>query len=295
MIRKEDAWPLGALTFILGVSAAWWAFALWAVPSAPAWFERARSVCFNITESGLPDAKGWLLLIGQPPTMLAALMVGWGRQVRASVRHLGSSTSGRTALVTCAGAVVLGLGLAGWKVADARLPETAWGAPELAQGDPPRLDRPWPAASGLVDHRGDPFGLEALAGRPALVMFAFGHCATLCPVVVQAARAARDEAAPGAAVVVVTLDPWRDTPGLLASVLEHFGLDPARDFVVGGPVESVEAALDAWDMTRTRDPRTGDIVHPGIVYLVEADGTVAHGVTGGPEQLSSLLGRLPGS
>lgn len=53
----------------------------------------------------------------------------------------------------------------------------------------------------------------------------------------------------------------------------------------------VEAALEAWDVGRTRDERTGDIVHPGLVYLVERDGTVAYLATGGVEQLVSL-GRL---
>jgi cytochrome oxidase Cu insertion factor (SCO1/SenC/PrrC family) len=292
MIRRQDVWPLGALAFILVVSGAWWGFALWSVPSAPAWFERARSVCFNITESGLPDTNGWLLLIGQPPTMLAALLVGWGRDVRESVRHLVSSTMGRAALVTCAGTVTLGLTLAGLRVAEARLPDTEWGAPAPPPGDVPRLDRPWPATAGLVDQAGTPFTLGSLAGRPALVTFAFGHCATLCPVVVHAARAARDASAPDASLVVLTLDPWRDTPGLLASVLEHFQLDSARDFVVGGPIEAVDAALDAWDVARTRDTRTGDIVHPGIVYLVEPDGTLAYGVTGGAEQLSALAARV---
>lgn len=292
MIRREDAWPLGALTFILTVSAAWWTFALWAIPSAPTWVERARSVCFNITESGLPDTKGWLLLIGQPPTMVTALMIGWGREVRASLRRLNSSISGRTALVACAGVVLCGLTLAGFQVASARLPEPAWGAASQVGADAPRLDRSWPRTAGLVDQTGAPFELASLDGRPALVTFAFGHCATLCPVVVQAARAARDASASDASVIVITLDPWRDTPGLLASVLEHFQLDPARDFVVGGAIEAVDASLDAWDVARSRDTRTGDIVHPGIVYLVESDGTVAYGVTGGPEQLSSLVARL---
>ena len=67
MIRKQDRWPLGATGFILAVSAAWWGFALFGVAGAPEWVARARAVCFNITETGLPDAKGWLLLLGQPP------------------------------------------------------------------------------------------------------------------------------------------------------------------------------------------------------------------------------------
>ena len=298
MIRREDAWPLGAIAFVLAVSAAWWGFALWSVPGAPDWVERARSVCFNLTETGLPDAKGWLLLIGEPPTMLLALFVGWGREVRASVAHLWSSRMGRALELAVAALVLGGLGLAGARVASARLPEVAWGEPGSAPADQPRLERAWPEAAGLVDQMGAPFTLASLAGRPAMVTFAFGHCETLCPVVVHQALGARAELEGGGAdamsLVVLTLDPWRDTPSRLASLHTQFGLDPERDFVVGGSIEQVESALDGWGVARTRDARTGDIVHAGIVYLVEADGTLAYGVTGGVEQLVRLAERLRG-
>lgn len=45
-------------------------------------------------------------------------------------------------------------------------------------------------------------------------------------------------------------------------------------------------------MPRERDEVTGDITHPGIVYMVEPDGTVAYGSTGGVLQMTSLAARL---
>jgi len=298
MIRRQDAWPLGAIGFVLAVTAAWWGFALWSVPGAPDWVERARAVCFNLTESGLPDAKGWLLLLGQPPTMLAFLLVGWHEQVGSSLRHLLSSGRGRALAGGVLALGLAGLSLAGAKVTDARLPGVAWGDSGPAASDHPRLDRSWPEPGGLVDHTGAAFSHARLEARPALVTFAFGHCETLCPVVVHQARAARDAlpsdegAAPVTSLVVFTLDPWRDTPARLPGLLEQWGLDAGRDFVVGGTVEAVERALDAWGLARTRDQRTGDIVHAGVVYFVEPDGTVAYASTGGVEQLVSLGARI---
>jgi hypothetical protein len=104
MMTRRDVWPLGAVGFILTVSVAWWALAFWSVPTAPPWLDRARNVCFNLSESGLPDAKGWLLLVGQPPAMMTMLMVGWGTEVVASFRRLLSVPAGRYA--------VLGIGVA---------------------------------------------------------------------------------------------------------------------------------------------------------------------------------------
>jgi len=125
-----------------------------------------------------------------------------------------------------------------------------------------------------------------------MLTFAFGHCRTVCPAVVHQARAARLELDEEWVIVVLTLDPWRDTPGRLPSLVEQFSLDPHRDFVVIGAIADVNAALDAWDIPRERDERTGDITHPGVVYLVEADGTVAYGAAGGAEQLVSLARRV---
>lgn len=291
-MERRDLWPLGAIGFILVVSVAWWTLALWSVPGAPDWLERARSVCFNITETGLPDAKGWLLLIGQPPTMLAVLFVGWPDQVRSSLRALFSTPPGRAVSVMTVATVIAGLVLAGTRVLDARTPEITLGGDEPAPETYPRLDRPWPDMAGLVDQSGAPFDLGSLRERRALVTFAFGYCATICPAVVHQARATRLELQRDVAVVVFTLDPWRDTPSRLPTLVEQFDLDPERDFVVSGPVDAVNAALDAWNIPRERDERTGDITHPAIVYMVEPDGTVAYGSTGGLAQMVSLAERL---
>ena len=294
MISSRDAWPLGAIGFILAVTVAWWTLALWSVPGAPEWLERTRSVCFNLTETGLPDAKGWLLLFGQPPAMLAMLFVGWGDEVSRSLGRLLAGRSGRVVFVTTVIFLMTGATAAVAKVRDAQLPVLALGVgvDEPAPETYPRLDRPWPSMEGLVDPSGRPFTLASLAGRPALVTFAFGHCATICPLVVHQSRAVRLEAGRDVAIVVITLDPWRDTPSRLEHLVAQFDLDPEQDFVLSGSVDDVNAALDGWKIPRERDQVTGDITHPAIVYMVEPDGTIAYGSTGGIEQMVSLARRL---
>jgi protein SCO1/2 len=155
-----------------------------------------------------------------------------------------------------------------------------------------RLDRPWPDAAALVNHRGEPFTLASLGGRGALVTFAFGHCETVCPAVVHEARAARLALADDVSIVVLTLDPWRDVPSRLPAIHGQFQLDPLKDHVVGGTVDAVEAALDAWEIARQRDLRSGDIVHPALVYLVETDGTLAFASGGARVDLIELAQRM---
>lgn len=291
-LSRRDVWPLGAVGFVLAVSAVWWTLALWSVPGAPEWLERTRAVCFNLTETGLPDTKGWLLLLGQPPTMFVMLMVAWGAEVRASLGRLVSFSGGRLAVLAVVTTMFTGAALAVRSVVSAQLPEVAWDGDEPAPETYPRLDRSWPTGEGLVDQTGTLFGTDRLDGRPALVTFAFGHCATLCPAVVHQARATRLELGPEWRIVVFSLDPWRDTPSRLSALVSQFDLDAGTDFVVSGDVEAVNAHLDEWGIPRVRDESTGDITHPGIVYLVDRSGTIAYQSTGGVAQMVSLGRRV---
>jgi len=290
-LRSEDRWPVGAVGFILAVSTVWWGFALWQIPGAPEWVDRARAVCFNVDASGLPDAKGWLMLIGQPPSMVILFSVIWRTEAQNTLDHFIDCRGGRMLL----GWLVLGVSsmmmAASARVADARVPDVTLAGAE-APSTYPRLDRIWPDAAGLVAQDGLPFTHERLEGRPAFVTFAFGHCETVCPAVVHAARGAREQLGRELPIVVLTLDPWRDTPSRLPALVGQFMLDPAVDLMVSGDVEAVEAALDAWGIPRDRDTRTGDVTHPALVYLIDSDGTLAYASTGGPEQLSSLARRL---
>lgn len=293
-LRREDAWPLGAAGALLLATAAWWVLALWPVPDAPTWLERTRAVCFNAGPTGLPDTSGWILLVGQPLGMVALLLAGWRAPLRAALARLVASTAGRAV----AGAVVLsavtGLGAAGARVLSARAPDPV--LPDMAAVPEtyPRLERTWPEAGDLTDQRGEPFTRATLEERPALVTFAYAHCETVCPLLVRNALSVRERLGsemPELTVVVFTLDPWRDTPARLSAMAERWGLAD-DDFVLSGPVQAVEAALDAWGVPRERDPRTGELTHPALVYLVEPGGTLAYASTGGPDQLLELARRM---
>jgi cytochrome oxidase Cu insertion factor (SCO1/SenC/PrrC family) len=294
MIRREDVFPLAALAALGGITALWWAFALWPMPTdGPVWLERARAVCFNTGDTGLPDRSGWILLIGQPMGILALLMVGWGERTRVAVGRVLSTGRGRLVGLMVASLVLAGFGGAAVRVRGAALQDVTLAQVSDVPETYPRLDLPWPASHDLVDQRGEPFGLASLAGRPAIVTFAFAHCEAICPLLVQGARSAREElrGERSVALVIITLDPWRDTPARLSQLAERWQLEDG-DFLVGGDVEPVQAALDAWNVPRERDERTGDVSHPALAFLVEPDGTVAYGTTGAPAQIVPLARRM---
>ena len=283
-----------ALGAIAAVPAAWWALALWPVPAGADWVLRTRAVCFGSTESGLPDAEGWALLLGQPLGMTAVLFAGWGRATREGLAVLARSLPGQTALALGLALLTLGAGAATLRVAEASTATAPLDGPAVPAAALPRLDRPPPGPLALIDQAGAAFDLDRYRGRPVLVTFAFAHCETVCPVLVEDVLAARRLAAKDGsrpAVVVVTVDPWRDTPSRLAHVARAWDLaDDAH--VLSGEIEAVRRTLERWDVPVSRDPRTGDVTHPAVVHVLDRQGRIAFTTTRGGEHAAALIARL---
>ena len=290
---REEAAALAGMVALVAITSAWWALAFWPVGEAPTWLARTRWVCFGVSSSGLPDAGGWVGLIGGPVGMASILLVGWGRGVRGVLERARTRPLLRAtlALLVLGSLTVLGGAALRVRTAIAAPPVDAGSA--LPPSTYPRLDQDAPDLE-LVTHDGAAFSLEALSGRTVFVTFAFAHCETVCPTIVRRTLDARDELARGGrdvAVVVVTLDPWRDTPSRLAAMARAWAL-PENAWVVGGSVEQVEAALDAWQVPRSRDPATGQIAHPSLVYIVGPDGRIAYASNGHTATLVELAGRI---
>lgn len=292
---REEGLALGALFTLLLITAAWWALALWPVADAPEWLQRTRYVCFGVAESGLPDAGGWIGLVGGPFGMLVIILVGWGSGVRGLIARARTSRAHAATLsLLVLGSVFLFAG-AGLRVRQA---QAAQQEVELTDGLPPssypRQDRPAPPLS-LVAQDGRTVRLADFHGRPVLVTFAYAHCTTVCPLVVKHtldAQAALTAEGARPVVLILTLDPWRDTPSRLASMAASWGLPEHDAFILSGDVSAVEAALDAWQVPRSRNESNGEVTHPALVYIVDGEGRIAFAANGGADMIAALARRL---
>jgi len=292
-MSRRAVLALVALGAILAITVAWWALALWPAGGVPpAWLARTRAVCFGVDRSGLPDAGGWIVLIGEPAGMLGFLLVVWGAALREALGALRRSAAGRIVLAGATSAVVVGAGATTARVAAAASRRSE--AFDPAAGvivTPTRLLRQAPALA-LVDQRGDSVHLEQFLGQPVIVAFAYAHCETVCPLIVHdAVGAAEQTRALGTVLLIVTLDPWRDTPARLAPIADAWRL-PLHARLLGGRVDAVEHALDLWGVARVRDEQTGAIVHPTSVYLVDRRGRLAFVASGDGPHLAALIARL---
>lgn len=102
--------------------------------------------------------------------------------------------------------------------------------------DAPRLIRDF----SLVDHKGAPVGLDELRGRWSLLFFGFTTCPDICPTTLSVLNDVVSRIDNPPQVVMVSVDPERDTPDRLASYVPAFN-STFRGFT-GEPDEIVALA-----------------------------------------------------
>lgn len=283
------AWaPAAALGAIIAVTVSWWALALWPVGGAgPEWLLRTRDVCFGSIGDGLPDTAGWVVLVGQPIGMVALLAVVWGAELRAALARTMAAPAGQAVVGIVAAALVAGLCGVVVRVRTAGQEPFATGAGEIA-AQLTRINDPAPALT-LTNQHGREVSLESFRGRPVIVAFAYAHCETVCPMIVSDLLSARERAgADPPPVLVVTLDPWRDTPSRLPSIATRWKLRDGMH-VLSGPADVVERTLNGWRVPRVRNQKTGDISHPSMVYVIDPAGRIAYVVNGDAHAIAAAV------
>lgn len=142
----------------------------------------------------------------------------------------------------------------------------------------------------LTDQDGKPFGKKDLNGKIWIAAFVFTHCAGPCPRMTSKMAALQKEIArPDVSFLSFTVDPERDTPGVLKKYASQFGADELRwKFLTG----SKEAMHDvAAGMKVAAADATGDqpITHSTFFLLIDRNAKIvgAYG-NSNPDEMKRL-------
>lgn len=148
-----------------------------------------------------------------------------------------------------------------------RLPQAAMTAGTLLE--PPR---PLPALS-LVDQAEQPFTLDRLRNRWSFLFFGFTNCPDVCPttmtVMSQIEKSLQDlPADQRPQIVLVSVDPERDTPQQLASYVKHFS--PSFTGVTG-TTEALDAFTRSMGVPVAISKRGGNysVDHSAAMFLID--------------------------
>jgi len=154
----------------------------------------------------------------------------------------------------------------------------------MRSGTEPQIAQPRACITENVDAIGGPISLvdgngaqvtqADFAGAPALVYFGFTHCPDVCPTAMYALGEALANGAPDAQTVLISLDPERDTPEVMAQYAATEGF-PAGLAGLTGTRAQVDAAKAAFNVYSSRVPIAGapadvyNVDHSSFLYVMD--------------------------
>jgi len=129
----------------------------------------------------------------------------------------------------------------------------------------------------LTDQDGRPFAWSSHRGKVRLVAMFYTSCQYICPLIVDSGKAV-DKQLSGAerarlGVLLLSMDPKRDTPAALMSIVRKRKLDTARWTLASPPAEDVRAVAGVLGV-RYRALADGEYNHTSALVLLDADGRV---------------------
>ena len=161
-----------------------------------------------------------------------------------------------------------------------------------------------PAAVGgpfsLVDQNGRPANEQILEGKWTALYFGFTYCPDACPATLQSlAEAKREMGRKGdrLQVILLSVDPERDTPALLKTYLDNAAFPPNTIGLTGSP-EQVAAAAKAYKVYYRKVGEGEDytVDHASMVFLMDPKGRfskiIGHGTP--PAEMARIIAEAMG-
>ncbi|MBQ0798049.1 MAG: SCO family protein [Porticoccaceae bacterium] len=150
-------------------------------------------------------------------------------------------------------------------------------------------------AIALIDHKGQAYTEARLPGSWTLVFFGFSHCADICPTTMATLAKMYQELKPKEKadlnVVLISVDPERDTPQVLADYVKQF--NPDFTGVTGEAAQIKQLSLQ-WNTgfeapadDNTADSENYQVAHSSSLVLLNPKGEL-HGFIRPPLEHGSL-------
>ena len=137
------------------------------------------------------------------------------------------------------------------------------------------LENPAPAPSfALTAHTGAPANLYNFRGQPVLLFFGFTHCPDVCPLTLTRLSRVLEAVGPRGDrvhVLLVTVDPARDTPAVLADYVRRFG--PQVTGLTGNP-EALAGVRNAYGVHTQHGGMHPGISHTDAIYGIDRQGNL---------------------
>lgn len=149
----------------------------------------------------------------------------------------------------------------------------------------------------LLDQEGNTVTRDTFRNHWNLVFFGFTHCPDICPTTLQILAAAKTELAaagqqPLPRIVLVSVDPERDSPDVIGRYVDHFGVG---NLGVTGQLEELKkltSGLGIYFEKQAGDENNYAVDHSAAVLVINPQGEF-HALFSGPHEVQNFVRDVP--
>jgi protein SCO1/2 len=127
----------------------------------------------------------------------------------------------------------------------------------------------------LTDQHGKSWDWRRKRGQPQLVSMFYSSCQYICPLIVESGKAVERALTPAQrarlGVMMISMDPARDTPATLARMARQRHIDDRRWSLASPAADDVRSVAGVLDV-RYRQLSDGEFNHTSVLILLDADG-----------------------
>lgn len=153
----------------------------------------------------------------------------------------------------------------------------AFGYPVQAREKPLVPDSVYQLDAQLLDQDGNRQPWRAQRGKPRLVAMFYTSCQYICPLIVDSGKAIERQLSPAEqqrlGITLISMDPARDTPEALSSVVAKRRLDTRR-WTLASPRKADVRRVASVLGVRYRELADGEFNHTSALVLLDAEGRV---------------------
>jgi protein SCO1 len=129
----------------------------------------------------------------------------------------------------------------------------------------------------LTDQRGKTSDWRRHRGQPQVVAMFYTSCQYMCPLIVDSGKAVQHALTPAEqaklGILLISMDPKRDTPAALMTVAKQRKLDPAHWSLASPRTDDVRSVAGVLGV-RYRQLADGEFNHTSALLLLDRDGRI---------------------
>jgi protein SCO1/2 len=150
-------------------------------------------------------------------------------------------------------------------------------SPTALADAPPSATSIYNLRAKLVDQNGHPQQLDAYRGQPVLVSMFYSSCPNTCPLLIDTIKSVEAALAPAdralLRVLLISVDPERDTPQVLRELAASRHLDSARWTLATTDAATVRKVAAVLNVQYRRLPN-GEFNHSSIITILSPQGEI---------------------